>query len=82
MREAQQFWQRDPRHMFGRRSPAGSATTEGSIMCLLYVPIVVAMLFFFVLPITDVRTARMKLSAVGCLGALLVAPVVVPRLMH
>jgi hypothetical protein len=39
-------------------------------------------LFFFVLPITHGRTARMKLSAVGCLGALLVASVVVPRLMH
>ena len=45
-------------------------------------PIVVAMLFFFVLLLTDGRTARMKLSAVGCLGALLVASVVVPRLMH
>lgn len=50
-------------------------------MCVLYAPIVVAMLFF-VLPITHGRTARMKLSAVGCLGALLVASVVVPRLMH
>jgi hypothetical protein len=37
---------------------------------------------FYVLPITDGRTARMKLSAVGCLGALLAASVVVPRLMH
>jgi hypothetical protein len=51
-------------------------------MCVLYAPIVVAMLFFFVLPITHGRTARMKLSAVGCLGALLAASVVVPRLMH
>jgi hypothetical protein len=51
-------------------------------MYLLYAPIVVAMLFFFVLPINDGRTARMKLSVVSCLGALLVASVVVPRLMH
>jgi hypothetical protein len=51
-------------------------------MCLLYSLIIVAMVFFFVLPITDARTARMKLSVVSCLGALLAASVVVPRLIH
>ena len=51
-------------------------------MCLLYAPIVVAMLFFFLLPMTDARTAWMKLSVVSCLGALLAASIVVPRLMH
>jgi hypothetical protein len=51
-------------------------------MYLLYGPIVVAMVFFFVLPITDARTVRMKLSVVSCLGALLAASVVVPRLIH
>ena len=44
--------------------------------------IVVAMMFFFVLPMTDARTARMKLSVVSCLGALLAVSVVAPRLMH
>jgi hypothetical protein len=44
--------------------------------------LVVVMMFFFVLPMTDARTARMKLSVVSSLGALLAASVVVPRLMH
>lgn len=44
--------------------------------------IVLAMTFFFVLPMTDTRTARMKLSVVSCLGVLLAVSVVVPRLMH
>jgi len=44
--------------------------------------IVVMMTFFFVLPMTDARTARMKLSVVSCLGVLLMASVVAPRLMH
>ena len=51
-------------------------------MYLLYGLIILVMVFFFVLPITDARTVRMKLSVVSCLGALLAASVVVPRLMH
>lgn len=51
-------------------------------MCLIYGLIILAMLFFVVLPITDARTARMKLSVVSSLGALLAVSVVVPRLMH
>ena len=58
------------------------APTEGSIMYLLYALLIVAMIFFFVLPITDARTARMKLSVVGSLGILLAVSVVVPRLLH
>jgi hypothetical protein len=42
--------------------------------------IVVAMTFLFILPMTDARTARMKLSVVSCLGVLLAASVVAPRL--
>jgi hypothetical protein len=44
--------------------------------------IVFAMAFFFVLPMTDASTARMKLSVVSCLGVVLTVSVVVPRLMH
>jgi len=51
-------------------------------MYLLYALLIVAMIFFFVLPITDARTARMKLSVVGSLGILLAVSVVVPRLLH
>ena len=51
-------------------------------MYLLYSVLIVAMVFFFVLPITDARTARMKLSVVSSLGALLAVSVIVPRLMH
>jgi succinate-acetate transporter protein len=58
------------------------APTEGSTMYLLYALLIVAMIFFFVLPITDARTARMKLSVVGSLGILLAVSVVLPRLMH
>jgi hypothetical protein len=58
------------------------APTEGSIMYLLYALLIAAMIFFFVLPITDARTARMKLSVVGSLGILLAVSVVLPRLMH
>jgi hypothetical protein len=58
------------------------APTEGSIMYLLYALLIVAMIFFFVLPITDARTARMKLSVVGSLGILLAVSVALPRLMH
>ena len=51
-------------------------------MVLIYSLLVVAMLFFFLLPITDARTARMKLSVVGSLGALLAVCAVAPRLIH
>jgi hypothetical protein len=51
-------------------------------MYLLNSLVIVAMIFFFVLPITDARTARMKLSVVGSLGILLAVSVVVPRLLH
>ena len=37
--------------------------------------------FFFILPMTDARTVRMKLSAVSCLGVLLLLAVVAPHLM-
>jgi hypothetical protein len=55
---------------------------EGSMMYLLYGLLILAMAFFLVLPITDFRTARMKLSVVSSLGVLLAVSVVVPRLMH
>ena len=51
-------------------------------MYLLYGLLIVAMSFFFVLPITDARTARMKLSVVGSLGVLLAVCAVAPRLIH
>ena len=51
-------------------------------MVLIYSLLIVAMLFFILLPITDARTARMKLSVVGSLGILLAVSVVLPRLMH
>jgi hypothetical protein len=51
-------------------------------MCLVYSLIILAMVFFLVLPITDAKTARMKLSVVSSLGVLLAVSVVVPRLMH
>ena len=51
-------------------------------MCLLYSVLVFAMIFFFVLPITDARTARMKLSVVGSLGVLLAVSILLPRLIH
>jgi hypothetical protein len=56
--------------------------TEGSIMYLFYGVLILAMIFFFVLPVTDARTARMKLSVVSSLGVLLAVLVVVPRLLH
>jgi succinate-acetate transporter protein len=58
------------------------AATEGSAMVLIYSLLIVAMLFFFLLPITDARTARMKLSVVGSLGVLLAVCAVAPRLLH
>ena len=51
-------------------------------MYLIYGLIILAMLFFFALPVTDARTVRVKLSVVSCLGVLLAGSVVVPRLMH
>ena len=51
-------------------------------MYLVYGLILLAMVFFLVLPITDARTARMKLSVVSSLGVLLAVSVVLPRLMH
>ena len=51
-------------------------------MYLLYGVQILAMIFFFVLPITDARTARMKVSMVGSLGVLLAVCAVVPRLIH
>jgi hypothetical protein len=48
----------------------------------VYSLIILAMVFFLVLPITDAKTARMKLSVVSSLGVLLAVSVVVPRLMH
>ena len=51
-------------------------------MYSVYGLIVLAIMFFFALPITDAKTVRMKLSVVGSLGLLLAASVVVPRLMH
>jgi hypothetical protein len=51
-------------------------------MYLLYGLLILAMIFFFVLPITDARTARMKVSVVGSLGVLLAVCAVAPRLIH
>ena len=51
-------------------------------MYLFYGVLILAMMFFFVLPVTDARTARMKLSVVSSLGVLLAVSVVVPRLLH
>ena len=51
-------------------------------MYSVYGLIVLAIMFFFALPVTDAKTVRMKLSVVGSLGLLLAASVVVPRLMH
>lgn len=51
-------------------------------MYLLYGLLVLAMIFFLVLPITDARTARMKVSVLSSLGVLLAVSVVVPRLLH
>jgi hypothetical protein len=51
-------------------------------MALIYALLIVAMMFFLLLPITDARTARMKLSVVSSLGLLLAVCAVVPRLIH
>ena len=44
--------------------------------------IVLAMMFFLVLPITDAKTVQMKLSVVSSLAALLAVSVVAPYLVH
>ncbi|HMM91242.1 hypothetical protein [Bradyrhizobium sp.] len=51
-------------------------------MYLLYGLLIFAMIFFLVLPITDARTVRMKLSIASSLGLMLVASLVVTRLIH
>jgi hypothetical protein len=82
MRAAASLRQRDCEHIIDRRPPLNLDQTEGSNMYLLDGLIVLVMTFFFVLPMTDARTVRMKLSVVSCLGVLLAASVVVPRLIH
>jgi hypothetical protein len=69
-------------HTYAIGSSVIVVPTEGSTMYLLYGVLILAMIFFFVLPITDARTARMKLSVVSSLGILLAVSVVVPRLLH
>jgi hypothetical protein len=51
-------------------------------MYLIYGLIILAMMFFLVLPITDAKTVRMKLSVVSSLGLLLAVSMIVPRLVH
>jgi hypothetical protein len=51
-------------------------------MYLLYSALILAMIFFFVLPVTDARTVRMKLSVMSSLGLLLAVSVLAPRLIH
>lgn len=51
-------------------------------MFLVYGLLIAAMTFFFLLPITDARTARMKLSVVGSIGVLLAVCAIAPRLIH
>jgi len=69
-------------HTYAIGSSVHRAPTEGSTMYLLYGVLILAMIFFFVLPITDARTARMKLSVLSSLGVLLTVAVVAPRLLH
>jgi hypothetical protein len=51
-------------------------------MLFFYGLIVLAMMFFLVLPISDAKIVRIKLSIVGSFGVLLAVLVVAPRLMH
>ena len=51
-------------------------------MALIDGLIVVAMMFFLMLPMTDARTVRMKLSVASCLGVLLAVLVTAPYLAH
>jgi succinate-acetate transporter protein len=69
-------------HTYAIGSSVHRDGTEGSTMYLIYGLLILAMIFFFVLPITDARTARMKVSVVGSLGVLLAVCAVVPRLIH
>jgi hypothetical protein len=69
-------------HTYAIGSSVQCDGTEGSTMYLIYGLLILAMIFFFVLPITDARTARMKVSVVGSLGVLLAVCAVVPRLIH
>ena len=74
--------QRDPEHIFDACPPLHLDQTEGSNMYLIDGLIVLAMSFFFVLPMTDAKTAQMKLSVVSCLGVLLIISVIAPCRMH
>lgn len=51
-------------------------------MYLLYSLLILAIIFFFMLPVTDARTVRMKLSVMSSLGLLLAVSVLAPRLIH
>jgi hypothetical protein len=82
MRAAASLRQRDHEHIVDPQPPLDLDQTEGSNMYLIDGLIVVVMTFFFVLPMTDARTARMKLSVVGSLGVLLAVSMVAPHLMH
>ena len=73
---------RDPAHIFDRPFSSILSHMEGSKMYMVYGLIILAMIFFLALPITDARTVRMKLSVVSSLGVLLAVSVVVPRLLH
>jgi hypothetical protein len=73
---------RDPSHIRDCFIASIVAPMEGSTMYLLYGLLILAMIFFLVLPITDARTARMKLSVVSSLGALLAVSIMLPRLIH
>jgi hypothetical protein len=81
VRAAASLRQRDREHIVDPWLPLNLDQTEGSNMYLIDGLIVVVMTFFFALPMTDARTARMKLSVVSCLGVLLAVSVVAPRLM-
>jgi hypothetical protein len=69
-------------HTYASGLPLHCRANGGSTMYLIYGVLILTMIFFFVLPITDARTARMKLSVVSSLGVLLAVSVVVPRLLH
>jgi hypothetical protein len=64
------------------RFPSLSDATEETEMYLIDGLLVLAMLFFVMLPITDAKTVRMKLSAVSSLAVLLAVSVVVPHLVR
>lgn len=51
-------------------------------MYLFYGLLVLTIIFFFVLPVTDAKTVRMKLSVISSLGVLLAVLVAVPHLPH